>query len=254
MTLKISISIVSHGHGDMVSHLVRSIASFAEVSQIIITKNIPEDLDLLFSEKILIIDNDIPIGFGANHNQAFSIISEDSDFFCVLNPDIILNTNPFPALINMMRDSEAALSAPLVLNSFGEIEDSARFFPRVGSLVSKLLFKQDGRHIYGPQDEITHPEWIAGMFMLFRATDYSFIKGFDEHFFLYYEDVDICARMWINKLKIILCPKVSVIHNAQRHSRKSFKFMKWHLTSMLFFLVKHFGRLPSIKNLYVTNE
>lgn len=82
--------------------------------------------------------------------------------------------------------------------------------------------------------------------MLFRSEDFRRLQGFDEKFFLYYEDVDICARAWKSGMKVLACPSVSVIHDAQRASRRNLQHMKWHAASMMRYFWKHAGRLPPV--------
>ena len=91
-----------------------------------------------------------------------------------------------------------------------------------------------------------HPEWVAGMFMLFRSQDFARLGGFDEAFFLYYEDVDICVRAWKQGMKIVACPQVSVVHDARRDSHRSARHIRWHLASMVRYFFKHWGRLPHV--------
>jgi len=93
----ITVSIVSHGHGKMVKNLIGKIQRRPNVSRIILTKNIPEDLLLPENAVIRIIDNRYPQGFAANHNAAFSIAN--TQYFCVLNPDIDFDVDPFPELL-----------------------------------------------------------------------------------------------------------------------------------------------------------
>jgi len=76
----VAISIVSHGHGKMVSALTSQLLECPEVSRIIITKNIPEVLLLPLSSKIQVITNVSPKGFGENHNFVFSRIRDE--YFC----------------------------------------------------------------------------------------------------------------------------------------------------------------------------
>ena len=80
--------------------------------------------------------------------------------------------------------------------------------------------------------------------MLFRSEDFARLKGFDERFFLYYEDVDICIRVWQLSLRVAACPRVSVVHHARRDSRRSLRHLRWHLESMGRYFLKHWGRLP----------
>jgi len=241
----VAISIVSHGHGEMVTGLTVKLLECPEISRIIITKNIPEILLLPESLKIHIITNDSPKGFGANHNFAFSNVKEE--YFCPLNPDIRLLNNPFPHLIDALRKCNAELVAPVVLNEFGGIEDIIRYFPTLPSLMGKFFFKTQGHYSVDNYEGIFSPEWVAGMFMLFRSSAYEGLNGFDEKYFLYYEDVDICIRLWRLGMGLIVDPSVSVIHDARRASRNNFSHMKLHLKSMSIYLFRYLGRLPSIK-------
>jgi len=238
----ISVSIVSHGHGTMVENLLRAILACPEVTQVIITRNIAEPLEIPLDERIDMIENKVPKGFGANHNEAFALCRQP--YFCPLNPDIVLLANPFPELLKGLARTGAALIAPLVVSPFGGVEDSMRHFPTLRSLATKALGRGDGRYMVQAGEPDFHPEWVAGMFMLFHSEDFARLKGFDERFFLYYEDVDICVRAWRDGLKVAACPRVSVVHDARRDSRRSLPHLRWHLASMARYFWKHWGRLP----------
>ena len=238
----ITVSIVSHGHGAMVDSLVQQLELFHEVGQIILTRNIPESFQLRRSAKLTIIDNQRPIGFGANHNAAFKYCQKP--YFCVVNPDITLTDNPFSQLNTCLNDNKADLAVPIVLSPEGNIEDSIRRYPTPFSLLLKGLGKSDGSYPVTIGQQPFTPDWAAGMFMLFRSSSFKNVAGFDEKFFLYYEDVDICARMTKTGQKIVVCPSVTIVHDASRASHHRWHYLRWHLTSMVRYFYKHLGRLP----------
>ncbi len=244
-SIVISVSIVSHAHGAMVIRLVSSLLTCPEVVQIIVTRNVPEVLELPADGRILVIDNSSPNGFGANHNAAFKYCRQP--FFCPLNPDIELIANPFPQLLALFEsDERVALTAPMVRSPGGSLEDSVRHFPTVTSLLGKALSGADGRYSVAPGQASFSPEWVAGMFMLFSSPNYLRLGGFDEGFFLYYEDVDICVRAWKAGMRVLVCPSVSVVHDARRDSHRSLRHLRWHLTSMARYFFRHWGRLPRL--------
>lgn len=248
MISTVCVSIVSHGHGEMVSSLIDSLLEFPEVSQIILTINIPENINIKNNSQIRVIKNDSPLGFAKNHNQAFFNSNDTNNYFCVINPDVCILSNPFPSLIKGMCDANVGLIAPTIINSHNIVEDSARYFPTFFSLFKKYFFNTSDSYKYSISEEYVCPDWVAGMFMLFRSRDFCYLNGFDERFYLYCEDVDICARVWLVNLKVILCTKISVIHDARRDSHKHIKFMKLHLISMLKFLFKYYGTFLTIKS------
>ena len=74
------------------------------------------------------------------------------------------------------------------------------------------------------------------MFILFRSEAYMQVKGFDERYFMYYEDADIGRRLARKGWKTMLEPNTTVIHDAQRASHRSIRHLQWHLKSMFRFL------------------
>jgi len=214
----------------MVGRLVTRLLECPEVSRIIVTRNIPEEVEFAANDRLDVIENPTPKGFGANHNAGFRRCREP--FFCVLNPDIELSENPFPVLVHCVEQRGAAVAAPLILSPSGEVEDSARYFPTVRSLLLKAIGGPDGRYSITPGQTPIFPDWVAGMFMLFRSADFARLGGFDKQYFLYYEDVDICARSWRAGMKVVICPAVSAVHDARRQSRRNLRHLRWHLASM----------------------
>lgn len=239
----VTVSVVSHGQGRLVAKLLEDLARCRDVAAVILTQNI-RDSDISFPESlrshVRVIQNVRPLGFAANHNQAFRYC--ETPLFAVLNPDIRLGSDPFPPMATALRVCDAGLIAPEVRNPDGVLEDSARHFPTFLQLCRKLLGKGDGRvALRGAAPQPV--DWTAGMFLLFPASVFRDIGGFDEGFFLYYEDVDICARLWKSGRRVILHPGVSVVHAAQRASRRKLRYMVWHLFSMARYFRKHAWRL-----------
>lgn len=238
----IAISIISHAHGAMVEKLVKSLLLLEEVTQLLVTLNVPEQLSLPADNRIVLIRNSRPKGFGANHNFAFQLCEQA--YFCPLNPDIILSENPYPTLLREIKRTNASLIAPLIVSPSGITEDSARRFPRLKELFLRPLGVNHHRYAIASGEGTIFPDWVGGMFMLFNSLDYAKVRGFDESYFLYYEDVDVCARLWKAGLKVALCSDAQAIHDAQRKSRKSLRFLRWHLCSMLRYYRNYWGRLP----------
>ncbi len=240
----ITVSIVSHGQGKLIAPLLQDLSRCSSVAKIIVTQNIPEPtihFPAEIEKRLIFLHNEQPLGFASNHNQAYSHCS--TPYFAVLNPDIRLIDEPFLPLLDAMRMTQAAMIAPSVISPEGILEDSVRHFPTFLNLAVKMLRLNDGRYVI--QGNEPRPiDWSAGMFMLFQAEAFNKVGGFDEGFFLYYEDVDICARLWKQRLRVIVHPGVTVIHSAQRASRRNLRYTMWHLSSMTRYFAKHLGRLP----------
>ena len=228
---RIALSVVSHGQNALVLQLIGDLERHcAGQVELLVTENIPDALPIPQATT----RNARRKGFGANHNAAFQ--RAHAPYFCVCNPDIRLHANPFPALLEALRDPQVAVVGPLVRSPQGSVEDSARRFPTVRSLASRMMtrrFEPDYPCDRGPIEV----DWIAGMFMLFRSPAYRELGGFDERYFLYYEDVDLCRRIRSAGRRVVYQPGSEVVHDARRGSHRSPALAFQHLKSGLRFLL-----------------
>jgi hypothetical protein len=235
---EVTLSVVSHGQNALVNQLLGDVQRVcASRVALVLTQNIPDPVPFA-TEKLEcpaeIIVNPERKGFGANHNAAFALCR--TPYFCVVNPDIRLPSDPFPALLQALETPRAAVAGPLVRNPEGRIEDSARRFPTFVTLIKKLFVDRrepDYPTDRGPQDV----DWVAGMFMLFRSEALGAVGGFDEAYFLYYEDIDLCWRLHAAGRRVLYQPAAQVVHDARRTSRRDPRYLMWHLRSIARFFM-----------------
>lgn len=237
----ICFSIVSHGQGSLASQLLMDLnsidLSYFDSVQIIITLNIPENESFLklCNLDYSIIRNNNSLGYGANHNQAFKKCN--STYFVILNPDIRLNNFKFDTFI-LGQKNIFGCAAPKVISPNGDIEDNARKYPTMLNIVSRVLLNDRfSDYILESKEKIT-VDWVAGMFILFPSEVFKKISGFDERYFMYLEDADICQRINKSGLDVIYDKSQTVIHDARRGSFKKFSHFRWHLKSMLRFIFR----------------
>jgi len=230
----ITLSIVSHRQNGLVNQLVEDVQRHcAGTVALVVTQNVADSVPLSIagaSSRHKLIVNARPKGYGANQNAAFVHCS--TPFYCVANPDIRLPANPFPELTQTLADERVGVAGPVVRDPEGAVEDSARRFPTAGVVLRKLLGGEPGTDYPADQGAI-EVDWIAGMFMLFRSETFRAVGGFDEAYFLYYEDVDLCHRMRKVGKSVVYNPAAEVIHDARRASRRNPRFAFHHLASIL---------------------
>lgn len=236
---QVSISVVSHAQIALVMQCLADLQRCCEahVAEVLLTVNIPEELPATlhqFTFPVRVIRNPKPQGFGANHNQAATLAK--STFFCVLNPDARLQEDVFSALLGALaQDLQLGVVAPRIVNAQNRPEDSARYFPTPWELLGKLLLHRASRIYPVGEQAIAYPDWVAGMFMLFHLATFREMGGFNQRYFLYYEDVDLCARLWLARHRVGYLSTVRVVHDAQRTSHRQLKYTRWHVTSILRF-------------------
>lgn len=224
-----TVSIVSHGQGELCTRLIGDLAQHAAaaVRQVILTLNSPEPfaIDPAWPFAVRVLRNDRPLGFGENHNRAFAHCR--TQFFAVLNPDLRIEQDPFPELRRLLADPGVGVAAPVVREVDGTLADFARPLVSPGEFVRR-------RFGLGARTDLSaQPDWLAGVFLAFRRDFYADLGGFDTQYFLYCEDVDLCARTRLRGMRLAIARGVEVTHQAQRASRRSLGRMARHVWSLL---------------------
>lgn len=237
----LTLSVVSHHHGDHIKNLLLDLAKLQRNDfRVLLTLNLPEELPVDIAAlpfEVMMIDNETPKGFGANHNAAFKLC--DSKYFIILNPDVRLLEDPFHNILNYLNHSPQSICAPIVVDQAGEYEHNARFFPTPFYLLKKLVckvvrVKLEADHL--PENEQAYfPDWVAGMFIAVSHDAFQMIGGFDESYHMYYEDVDFCMRGKSIGYGVAMLKNTRVIHQAQRDSHRKMKHFIWHIHSIIRF-------------------
>lgn len=232
----LTLSVVSHGQGELIGQLFADLRRLALPNiEVVLTLNIPEDESWLVEWAdlpIRVVRNDRPQGFGSNHNQAFAQAS--AAIFCVINPDIRLPDASFSSLCETFENPLVGSCAPRVVGPAREPQDSARRFPTLGRIAKRVLLRQ--READYSADAVTDVDWTAGMFVAFRREAFMRVGGFDERYFMYLEDADICRRLRQAGWRVLYQPAATVIHDARRASHRSPRHLAWHARSMVRFL------------------
>ncbi|WP_439113850.1 glycosyltransferase [Hydrogenophaga sp.] len=240
--IELSLSIVSHGQGAIVTHLLQDLQIPMDIScELLLTLNRPEDerfLDALSTLPfpVQIIRNGRPKGYGSNHNAAFR--NAKGRYFAVINPDIRLIDHHCKPLLELIDAHHAGVCAPAAFLSNGGTAPGARRFPTWRFLLAKLL----GRTHDSEYPQTTQPfqvDWVSGMFMVFPRAAFEHVGGFDERYFMYYEDADLCRRLGKAGWGSWVQPACRVVHDGQYASRRNLKHLYWHLSSAIRFLASH---------------
>ncbi|OQX74449.1 MAG: hypothetical protein B6D59_02495 [Campylobacteraceae bacterium 4484_4] len=180
-------------------------------------------------------------GFGQNHNKMFSLISpKKEDIFIVCNPDILIPQDQLEGILHTFVETGADLFSPSIYfdKKSGELDNPDKNIP--GFLNFCVSFISNTRLHYGTRKNIRHPEWLSGAFIVFKPEAYRKLGGFDERYFMYCEDMDICYRAQKMGLKIVYDNRHYLEHHAQMHSRQFFsQNVYWHMHSALKFSLRH---------------
>lgn len=254
-TIHISGSIVLYNEDP--DELIKTIDSFLEIplpKKLYLFDNSPHnDLKNRFEHPhVFYCSTKNNIGFGSAHNLVIPHIKNRSEYHIILNPDVEFSGEDIPRLIAAMdAEKNCALIAPRVLYPNGDHQYTCRKFPTPFDLILRAIpvlgyfFKRKMSESEYKDRDLTEPffpDFLHGCFMLFRTSDFVAIGGFDDRYFLYMEDVDICKKLEVGNLKKMYFPDVVISHIYKRKSRVSPKLMWHHGVSALKYFLKWYGK------------
>lgn len=264
----LSVIIVNYSTFDLCLKCIASIRKYhiVEDKNIIVVDNASPDgsglkLQAEFPNLNIVLSNTNG-GFGAGVN--IGMAKCHTELVLVLNPDTYFLDGNISKIVSYFSDyNDAGLIGLELINPDGTRQYSARRFYSVLDIVlrrtclGKLsLFKQSlDTHLMRNNwsNGFFEADWVMGTGFVIRKNAFDEIQGMDESYFLYFEDVDLCARLWQSGWRVLAAPGVQLVHDHQRTSAVS--PLSWagkiHLTSLWRFQSKfgiHFFKHPAIRD------
>ena len=180
----------------------------------------------------LVLAHDQNLGFGAANNRAMTRVSSPLAF--LLNPDCEMTEAGLCTLLDVAQsDPDIAVLAPQLVSVHGKPEVNYRW--------PQTRWRSSGDAAIGP----VCVGFVCGAAMLLRRSRFDDVGYFDERFFLYYEDDDLCLRLFDAKRPIVVLPSVQAVHHSRgsvrgaRPWRSEFGRGFHHAQSKLIFAQKH---------------
>ncbi|NHM29988.1 glycosyltransferase family 2 protein [Neobacillus terrae] len=187
-------------------------------------------------------------GFGFGHN--YNLLNASEEYFLVFNPDIMLERETLLGMLDKMEnDKSISLLLPKVLNFDGTTQHlirnrvtvfdyALRFIPFqfIKKLFDKRLTSYECREL--PDDRDVDVKMGSGCFMLLRGEDFKEVNGFDERYFMYFEDTDLCLEFNKRRKKVVYTPYAKVVHYYERGAHKNSKLFKIFVQSLYKFFDK----------------
>jgi len=188
------------------------------------------------------------IGFSAGHNLILEQIKQHSKYHLILNPDVCFSGEVIPRLINEFQNKEdIAMIAPKIVFPDEKYQNSCRRYPslrdlliRKSGFLKRIYTSSIHKGEYGDKDltRSFYPDFIHGCFMLFKTDDFIKIGGFDERYFLYMEDVDICRKIDQIDKKKMYYPNEQITHILKKESSKNMRLFFIHFISSIKYFKK----------------
>jgi N-acetylglucosaminyl-diphospho-decaprenol L-rhamnosyltransferase len=199
---------------------------------------------------VRMIRNPQNVGFARACNQGMAVSGGENVMF--INPDTVVEADFFESLEGFLAENpRAGVVGPKIVGFEGEVQLTARkelsFLSGIlgrTSLLTRLFPKNPlVKRLFPAAEKLTGPtavDWVAGTCMAVRRRTLEEIGGMDEHFFMYFEDADLCRRAreagWI----VYYLPQIEVLHHSGASSGDRFRAI-WNLHKSAFLYHRKHG-------------
>ena len=274
MSKRLSVIIVSYNTQDLLQSCLDSLFSRSqdkEAMEVIVVDNASSDDSVpMLRERfpqVHVLAQGTNLGFAAANNLAFA--QAQGRYIFLLNPDARIEAGALDSCVQyMQRTPDCGLCGGRILNMDGTPAPSARSYPSVlnkGLVLSSLSAKFPASRICGrpdmtylAADRAVDVDWVPGTFSCLRRDMLEEIGFFDERYFMYYEETDLCLRANQSEWKVVFLPEARVWHvgGASSKTRKDMTFdssgsqlLKFRLRSEMLYWRKNFGLGPLVGNI-----
>jgi len=236
-----SIIIVSFNTKELLNDCLQSIFDYlvGEFEVIVIdnasTDGSIEMLKQKFTGKVQVISSDKNFGFGGANNLAVKQAQGKYLFF--LNSDTLITENIIPKLFDCLENNEnIGVLAPMLLLPDGQDQQYAHGrFPTIITSIKK------DNNWYKPKDSWLETEWVSGAALIISKELFERSGGFDDHYFMYFEDIDLCKTVHDLDFKIAVLPSISIVHLGGKSLQKFNQRKHLYYQSQNYFYLKHYG-------------
>ncbi|TXK44899.1 glycosyltransferase family 2 protein [Pontibacter qinzhouensis] len=234
----------------VINQTILSLLSSEHINQIFVYDNSPTDClrtEIIVDDCISYHFNNNNIGFGKAHNFCINKSLKASKYHIILNPDVYFEGNIINNMLALFQsDPNIGLVAPKILYPNGQLQLSCRSLPTPFDIIIrripfiKNLFSKRCRFhqfLHTSYNKTMNVPFLLGCFLMIRKDVLEEVGGFDEQFFLYMEDLDLCRRI-NQKYQTLYYPQTTIYHLYERASAKQFYLFIIHISSM----IKYFNK------------
>ena len=247
----ISVLIVIYNPGDELFQCIQRLidtATYTPLEIIVVdnhsTNEVAQTLSRRFSQ-IKLIQSDKNLGFGGGNNLAFAHSS--GKYVMCVNPDLIVDTDTLQYLRQYLDESPlTGVVGPRTIDDTGNIVQTVRAkytwwrlwarYWQIDVLLPQLVH---GRYwsLVKKAKEPFEADWLQGSCLLMRREVYKEVNGFDENFFLYMEDTDLCDRIHEAGWKVVYVPQATAIHYGGMTTSKHhlIRIRSYHISPLYYY-------------------
>ncbi len=252
------ITVSYNSSAQLEAFLASAVTAVASPTQITVVDNNSADIavteNLTANLGVTLLKLESNVGYGSAVNKAVPGLPTELTTLLVCNPDSELNVEAVAQLVQTAKKSDAGVAGPRIYNEDGSVYPSARNIPSIRIGVGHALFANiwlsnpwtknylSEAHL---QDSTVQTGWVSGACLAIQRELFEKIGGFDAHYFMYFEDVDLGYRLGRLGYTNFYVPEVSITHIGGESTKAIKKTMLriHHESAMRFIQVKYKGIL-----------
>ncbi len=238
--MDISIIIVNYRSRKYLDRCISSVESFlTNLSYEIIIVNNDQKILNLSLHKVSVIENNNNCGFGKANN--IGAAKANGKLLWFLNPDTELLSFNFQLIKKLFEDKSIAIIGTRLLTEKKEVQPWSAGIEITPWNIIKSNIGLDKSNLMWKSNATRSVDWVSGCSFLISKKLFGKIKGFDEAFFMYYEDIDLCRRIKMLDKQILLEPKIKILHWCGKSAENKKLQKKQYYQSQDKYIQKHFG-------------
>lgn len=261
--IKVSFVIIEYNSVDDVMRCVSSLTNNCHNLnyEVIISSNSQYDIEKQKSlvksyPEIIWSFNEKNGGFAYGMNRG--IEKSSGEFIITQNPDTMIINNKLVSAIDLfMSDTEIGIIGPQIVNKSGEVQDTCRPFVTPYIILKRYYYRKFKNRSLILEKTLDYTktqyvDWVIGAFMIIPKAVINTIGGFDEKYFMYIEDMDLCLRTWNSGFKVIYYPELMIEYEGDRKSTTNKikylpisinKYTVMHIKNYFVFLISNFSKI-----------
>lgn len=221
----VSVVVVTYNSARHIASCLESLAGNERLMSVVVVDNASTDAtaEIIGSKipsmpwPVNFIQTGVNLGFGRAVNRGVASLPMANQYVCILNPDTVVGVAALDRLASYLDTHQhVALVGPRVQNPDGSTYASVRSFPNplvaLGHAFGGILWPNNPVSRRYRSTDPESPDWVSGTVMMVRRDAFEQVSGFDERYFMYVEDLDLCWRLRAAGWQIGFCSLAEVTH------------------------------------------
>lgn len=235
----VSIVILSYNTSELLKKCLESIYSHLKGNfEVIVVDNASKDESVKMVKdtfkKVRLIENPNNSGFAGGCNLGAA--SAKGEHILFLNSDAEVKDDPLPILLKTFNDHDnVAVVGGILENYNGTLQRSFGDFYTIPNVITLLFVGESGELKKYTDEKEMETDWVSGGFMMADSVHFKSVKGFNESYFMYIEDMDLCYRLRKKGLKVFMNPGARIKHLGQGSSNKAFAIIHIYMGLQIFY-------------------